>query len=422
MQQTTDLEASRARLREASARVFTWHDLSHWTAKLLLLVAFLFWFRAEWLAIAPQWPFMRTPEGALSVSLDRVMAFVLDVVLAAGLAVARATVPPIFISSLVANSPADVVLNRLRARITGWGMLFVWGGAIWLCWDGFGTLIAYWASRTTIPESTMYQVTSYSIYESAFTTLALLVLFPAWSLNKMMPQEWIEAMIMAREAMRLQRLLDLEDAGNKALVVMMRSLLQADLTTMTLEEREKNAAHIAGTLATANKAVNRAITALNGSIRGLAGVDVYVQTDSDDVITDRYQYVMKSLAQGEQATRETVEFAGTLIDVTPTAPALPAPAPGPPAPAIAAPTKPAMGAATTMAAPAVAPGGPQRELTPVVDALAVARAAFPHTFTRAELEVVLSVRRARAGKFITDWVRSGAVAKVADQKDHYKFT
>jgi len=403
----TDIEQSADRLKAAARRGFTWHTLSQTAAKIMLALAFALWVRVYWIDIRPQ--IDRGVDGAPTT--DGVLAFVLDAALVGGLAFASATVPPIFLSSLVADSPADVVLNRVRMRVGKIGFMFAMAGAVALSFNSLIVLVAFWQSRTLIPTSDLFQADNWTVWRFAAATLLLMVGFPAWALNKMAPEQWVDAMIQAREAMRIQRIIDLEEAAGRALITKLHAQLMADTATMTLHERAQNNAEVAAILAASERAFARSLRMIGHTFKSLTGMDVHIQTENDQAITARYQHIVNLFDGAASVSAQTATYAGALIDA-------------PTQPSIALPDAEMDGSVDADGRPndpSVADHhGPPRTMD---DSLEIARRHFgDDPWNRAGLQVFFAnCSKSKAAQMIMEWKEDGVVHELTEPAYTYVF-
>ncbi len=407
MAQAAELDQAAARLKERAERSLTWHNLSRITAKVLLGLAWALWTRVYWLDIQPQ----------LVYTLDGLILFALDVALAVGLGFASATVPPTLLASLFAHSPADVILNRMRQRIGPWGFGLVIGVGIALTVNSFFILVEYWGYKAANPASTLAGSSSWAIYRLAFATTILLIGFPAWAINRMTPEQWVDAALMGREALRIQRIIDLEEAAGKALIAKMNTLLMADLATLALHERATNNAEVAAILAASNRAVARSLRLVGRTFKSLAGMDAFVQHDGDDMINARYQHIAGLLTNGADGAAFASNYAGALVE----APVQPSRSHSD---AVLDAELDASGRVDASGQVRQGPPGSESDHRTAADsALDAAQRAFGRQpFKNTDVRELLRCSKSTAANHIANWIAHGDARELTDQKFTYVLT
>src|SRR5262245_55157596 len=123
------------KIAEQTNRAFTWHNLSLLTAKIVLAVWFVVWFGTLWWMINPRiflWPI--DPHDLFYALLSGAIA--------AGLGFACTTVPPIFWSSLIAQTPAAELMNKLYAKYGRTGFYIALAGALVFTVMGYNVFYA----------------------------------------------------------------------------------------------------------------------------------------------------------------------------------------------------------------------------------------------------------------------------------------
>ena len=383
---SADLQERTAKLQAAQARAFTWHNLGQVVAKAMLLLAWALWIKAYLIFIGP--------------------ADLLDWALVAGFAFASATIPPICISSLVPSTPANMLLTRLQVRY-GWpGFVFASFAALLMTYYSFDVLVAYWSSRPMVAGGGGWEVTKYAI----LSTL-LLVGFPAWALNKMTPDQWIDAVMQAREVARIQRILELEDAAAKAMLARATALLHADVTRMTIEQRATNNAEVVAILAASERGMAQALRQVGLSFKSLYGMELATQVEPDEEITSRHRRVAKLLTSTSERLDRLAGDAETWIVPDPSTTSL-------------VPLPDAERGGSLVDYEATTRGSERLLEPPIVDyeLLEKARSALPPIWMRRQLEAVASVSKPTANKLIAEWIAAGLVTIIDDPKHHYSFT
>ncbi len=372
-------------IRSAQARGFTWHNLSQVVAKAMLLLAWALWTKVYWIYIQPS-----AGTGGL-----------LDWALIAGFAIASATVPPICISSLVPNTPANMLLTKLQVRY-GWpGFAFASFAAVLLTYYSFDVLMAYWASRPVIAAAGQMEIVKWAI----LSTL-LLVGFPAWALNKMTPEQWIDSVMQAREVARIGRILELEDAVAKAMLARATALLHADVTRMTIEQRAANNSEVAAILAASERGMARALRQVGLTFRSLYGMDLAIQSDPDTEITERCRTIARLLNRAADDGERTADYILPNEYEESTASIV-----------LHQDTE-----TIDRAAEEVGRSGPSRAAAIDWTLIDRARSALPAVWIRRDLQIAISVEKTAALDLIRTWIAAGIAHKHDGPDYRYSFT
>jgi len=308
-----ELRALSRKVQDMQNRAFTWHNLSLFTAKILLFVFFVVWLGIFWWMIEPT--FGISLVGGLRFEAEEVFYGLISAAIAVGLAFACTTVPPIFWSSLIAQTPASELMNKLYAKYGRSGFYIACIGAIVFTMLGFDAFRAFWLAKPNVVMSSTYAPTFWSII-----SVFLAIIFPAWALNKSTPEQWIAGIVQAREVARLQHALNLEEMIGAAMVARASAILHADLTTMTMHERENMSRELAAILATSERRVNKAFVRIGQTFQVLYNMSLQIQTDDDDRLLLGYQKLAGLLNDTASVTGEDADRMEGYMHVLPSTP------------------------------------------------------------------------------------------------------
>lgn len=415
MSDLTDLDdirqqAALLHTKERRARAFSWLSLGQSLAYLLLVAAFGIWLRAYLFQIEPQlaiWDgahWQTTASMLLNGALDSLMVI-------AG-AAASAIAPPLLISAVIPNTPAALVISRLKVRY-GWpGLLFPVAGGLFMAYLSFEVLQAFWASRPSLWLDGNQKTPDWpGVNRAAIFWSLLLIGFPSWALNQLTPAQWVDALLDSILASRIHLALDLQEEIAAAIKVRAKALLYADVATMTVEEREQNGRQIAALQAGILRDLKRSMQHVLGAADTRHNMALIVMP-SDKAIIDRHRQLAGALA----GTIADVEVRTDYIEVM-AAPALPRPSIR------------QQNAVTEASADASVrsprdPQGPRTlPQTQYQDELQIAWRVFgQQSFTRDSLEDALDCAKSKAAACIAAWRRDGAVRELTETKHHYALT
>lgn len=277
-------------LNDLQKRGFTWHNLSTFVAKIMLGVFFTVWLGVFWWMIEPQFfaeGFRIIPQQLLYGGISAGLAI--------GLALACTIVPSVFWSSLIAQTPAAELLNQLYARYGRSGYYVAFIGAILFTFLGHQALNVFWLSKPNA-------VAQGPVWLEMWTLISLFlaVVFPAWALNRMTPDQWIDNMIQAREVANLQRAMMIEDMIDAAILARVDLLLYSEVVGKTLDAYRPRSLEIAAILADSERRFNTALGRIGATFRTLHGMSLAVSTAPDDTIVKGYKRLADLLAQEQQ--------------------------------------------------------------------------------------------------------------------------
>lgn len=285
-----ELRAVTRKIADQTNRAFTWHNLSLFAAKVTLAIFFMIWLGTFWWMIEPNIQlFPIVPQHLFYALMSATIAF--------GMAFACTVVPPIFWSSLIAQTPAAELMNRLYAKYGRTGFYIAMIGAITFTVMGFNVFQAFWLAKPNVTMQGEFTIKFWSLI-----SVFLAIVFPAWALNKTTPEQWIAGMVQAREVARLQHALALEEMVGAAMIARADALLHADLLKMTIEERALNNREVAALLASTERRINKAFGRIGHTFYALHGMALDIQTSPDDRIVDGYQSLANILTDADQQT------------------------------------------------------------------------------------------------------------------------
>lgn len=311
-----ELRAAQRKIADLTNRAFTWHNLSLLAAKVTLAVFFAIWFGTFWWMVDPDFGLF-TPAG-LRVVPQQLFYGLINAAIAAGLALACTVVPAIFWSSLIAQTPAAELMNKLYAKYGKTGFYVALIGAVTFTALGFNVFVLFWLVKPNVANQGMLEV-----YKWSAVSTFLAVVFPAWALNKTTPEQWIAGMVQAREVARLHHALAIEEMIGAAMLVRADALLHADLMNMTIVERAANNREVAALVATTERRINKGLTRIGSTFYALHGMAMNIQTGPDDAIVEGYRQLSNLLHESSTFTGEEADFYETYVAALPeVAPAL----------------------------------------------------------------------------------------------------
>jgi hypothetical protein len=277
---SAELAKAQRTIAELTNRAFSWTNLSNFTAKVTLLVFGLIWLGTFWGMFEPAFGIYANPWRIVP---EELLYGLITLVVAAGLAFACTVVPSIFWSSLIAQTPAAEIMNKMYAKYGRSGYVVAVFGALIFTKLGYDVFYSFLMQQHNIADKG-----ESNIFFWAVICTFLGIVFPAWALNKTTPRQWIDGMIQAREVARLQHVLQLEEMIGAAMLAKADALLHADLTAMTFEERADNNRQVVALIATAERRVNRSLGRIGRTFGSLHGMSLDIQTGDDDQIVRGY--------------------------------------------------------------------------------------------------------------------------------------
>ncbi len=305
-----ELRAVTRKIADQTNRAFTWHNLSLFAAKVTLLIFFAIWLGTFWWMIEPNIQLFQ--GGRLMVVPQELFYGFISAVIAIGLAFACTVVPPIFWSSLIAQTPASELMNRLYAKYGRTGFYIACIGAVTFTTMGFNVFMMFWLAKPNVTGQGEFTVRFWSAI-----SVFLAIVFPAWALNKTTPEQWIAGMVQAREVARLQHALALEEMVGAAMIARADALLHADLLSMTAEERAMGNRELAALIASTERRINKAFGRISHTFYSLHGMALNVQTDQDDRIVSGYQQLAALLLDTDEQTDKEAAYYETYVKTLP---------------------------------------------------------------------------------------------------------
>ena len=315
-----ELRSAQRKIAELTNRAFTWHNLSLYAAKITLGVFFMIWFGTFWWMVQPD--FGLFGGAGLHIVPQQLFFGLINAAIAIGLAIACTVVPSIFWSSLIAQTPAAELMNKLYAKYGKSGFYVALVGAVVFTTLGFNVFTTFWQAKENVRVEGMF-----SVYKWAAVSTFLAIVFPAWALNKTTPEQWIAGMVQAREVARLQHALALEEMIGAAMLARADALLHADLMSMTLAERGANNRELAALQATAERRFNKSLKRLGSTFYAIHGMALNIQTGEDDAIVNGYRQLSNVLNESALLTEGEAQFYEDYVNALPDVAPEPPPAP-----------------------------------------------------------------------------------------------
>ncbi len=306
--------------------------------------------------------------------------------------VAFALILPLFWSMLLPSSPAGRLLQKQTWHLPG--QLAVTFGAVFLTWLAAQWLRAWWAAQPNVAATGADLLLTVS-------SLIAGVLVPALSWCVMTPEMWLAQLEQARAVKRLEHAMKMEEAALKASYARAVALLNADLTSLTLEQRRE----LGGILGAFARTQQRAMGQIAQTWKDMYGVEAVFTSTPDRQLLSQYKEVTRLLTDGAEAMGDAAQYA---IDVSPSQ-ALPA-------------------AEWDASPPSLrrrddTPSVPARtHETPHREAYEKARKVLDGAWKRTDLEKALSVSRSQAHRYLKDWLDTEHVHSVEHPQDHYTWS
>lgn len=392
---------------QAAKRATVGKSALGWTAFACLILNGLFW-------------------GMLMLDLLAPASLISPQALQAGLAiVAFAVVLPLFWSMLLPSSPAGRLLQRQQWATPGY--VATSAAAAFLTWMAGTWLRLWWLAQPAVVEAG----------QDLFLTITSLiagVLVPALAWCVMTPEQWIAAIEQARHVKRIEHAMKMEEAAMRAAYARAVSLLNADLTNLTIAQKRE----LAGILGGFARMQQHALTSIAASWKDMYGVEAQLATIPDQQLLSGYQQVAGLLAEGGEAMSGSAAYAaevralGAPSDQASGGRTIPLAAHSPGSRPDTAEAdrpgeherpgdhshRPTSGPAAAHPRPADRGGRPTDE-RPSDRALPVARRALSGAWRRRDLEEALSISKTQALEYITAWVIYGDLVRLTEPKDHY---
>lgn len=210
--------------------------------------------------------------------------------------VAFALVLPLFWSMLLPSSPAGRLLQKQTWRLPG--QLAVTFAAVFLTWIAGSWLRLWWGAQINVAEAG----------QDLFLTITSLIagiLVPALSWCVMTPEQWAAQIEQARHVKRLEHAMRMEEAAMRAAYARAVSLLNADLTNLTIAQRQE----LAGILGAFARTQQQALSSIAASWKDMYGVEAQLATVPDQELLASYQEVAGLLTDGADAMSSSAGYA-----------------------------------------------------------------------------------------------------------------
>lgn len=345
-----------------------------WVALICLVLNVMFWAGLMLDLLAPARIFSpQTLQAALSTA-------------------AFALILPLFWSMLLPSSPAGRLLQKQTWALPG--QLAVTFGATFLTWLAFQWLRSWWAAQPNVAESGADLLLTVS-------SLIAGVLVPALAWCVTTPEQWAAQLEQARAVKRLEHAMKMEEAAMRASYARAVALLNADLTSLTLEQRRE----LGGILGAFARTQQTAMRQIAASWKDMYGVEAVLPSTPDRQLLAQYKEVTRLLTDGSEAFGDVADYAIV--------------------PASQAHQDTEWDAARDASQPSLrrrddTPSVPARtHETPHSDAYEQARGVLDGAWKRVDLEQALSVSRSQAHRYLNDWQSAEVVRAVEQPRDHY---
>jgi hypothetical protein len=312
--------------------------------------------------------------------------------LQASLAVAAfAVVLPLFWSMLLPSSPAGRLLQRQTWATPGYAAVVF--ASVFLTWMAGTWLRLWWAAQPTVAE--MGQDLYLTIVSLTAGTLV-----PALCWCVVTPEQWLAQIEQARHVRRIEHAMRMEEAALRAAYARAVSLLNADLTNLTIAQRRE----LAGILGGFARMQQHALTSIARSWKDMYGVECQLATVPDRELLAGDQKVAGLLADGADAMAESADYAITTV---PSSQREQDAEWDDARDASHVPVRVHQGHRPTVSE------------TPHQEAYDKARDVLDGAWRRLDLEQALSISRSQAHRYLADWQDAGMVKGVDHPRDHY---
>jgi hypothetical protein len=229
-----------------------------------------------------------------------------------------------------------------------------------------------------------------------------MVFLPALAWTIVTPEQWVAQIEQARQVRRLEQTLKLEDAAMRAWYARAVTLLNAELTNLTIEQRRE----LAGILGGFTRIQQRALESIATSWKDIYGIEAHLAIVPDTELLAHYRQVADVLADSSEVLAGTTEYA-----------MLTSPQQRTPAPSPVSRQPPQVSPAVASSAPAL----PSGKTINMHTLRAAHRALGATIWDRHLLEQTLNIRRSKALELIREWREAGHVQDIHDPAYHYQF-
>ncbi len=326
--------------------------------------------------------------------------------------VAFALILPLFYSMLLPSSPAGRLLQRQTWHLPG--QIATTFAAVFLTWMAMTWLRLWWAAQPNVAEAG----------QDLFLTITSLiagVLVPALSWCVMTPEQWIAQIEQARHVKRVEYAMKMEETSMRAAYARAVSLLNSDLTNLTIAQRRE----LAGILGGFARTQQHALASIAQSWKDMYGVECQLATIPDQELLTSYQEVADLLTDGAAVMASSAAYAGEggALSAPTDRERLSAPNDGV-RPFVAHPDAETNARERNATRSATVPPRTTdaSTLSTANDTLQAARRAMgARLWTRADLESTLSIQKTKASEYIKAWRQSGDIVDISDPAYHYQF-
>jgi hypothetical protein len=330
--------------------------------------------------------------------------------LQAGLAViAFAAILPLFLSMLIPNSPAGRLLQKQSWATPGYTALGV--AAIFLVYIAQSWLRIWWQAQPGIAETGQDLVLT-------ITSLIAGVLVPALCWSVTTPERWVAAIEQARAVKRLEASMKMEDAAMRAAYARAVSLLNADLTNLTINQKRE----LAGILGGFARTQQHALASIAASWRDMYGVEATIATVPDQKLLDQFQTVAELLTDGADVMADSADYAGDVRALPTVGDRTNEQRPRPTVAHQDTETgdRERFRPRTATVPPRTTGDSRISTANDILDA--AQRALGASVWTRADLEEVLSIQKTKANEYIKAWRQAGEIVDITNPAYHYQFS
>jgi hypothetical protein len=352
--------------------------------------------------------------GMLMLDLLAPASLISPQALQAGLAiVAFALILPLFWSMLLPSSPAGRLLQRQQWATPGY--VATSAAACFLTWMAGTWLRLWWQAQPGAVEA----------HQDLFLTITSLiagVLVPALAWCVTTPEQWIAAIEQARHVKRIEHAMKMEEAAMRAAYARAVSLLHADLTNLTIEQRRE----LAGILGGFARMQQQSMQQIAASWKDMYGVECQLATIPDQQLLDGYQQIAGMLAEGGNAMAISASYAADVRALGESAErAAEAVAVRPlgsrPDRAEAVRPNDAVQVNEHVQRTSSGPAADHRttDRPPHPQAFDAAWRALSGAWTRQALQEALDVSKTQAHTYIRAWLGSGHLNRLTEPQDHY---
>jgi hypothetical protein len=259
--------------------------------------------------------------------------------------------------------------------------------ALFLTYFALVWLRIWWQSQPNIVETGQVVLLT-------LTSLIAMVFLPALSWTVVTPEQWIAQIEQGRQVRRLEHSLKLEDAAMRAWYARAVTLLNAELTNLTIEQRRE----LAGILGGFARIQQRAMESIADSWKEVYGIEAHLPRVPDSELLDQYRTVANILADGAESMASTTEYAmlsGPHHTIPATAP-------------------------DSRQTPSTASTQSSKSVN--MNTLSAAHKALGATvWDRYRLEQTLNIRKSKALDLIKEWRDAGYIQDITNPAYHYQF-